>query len=187
MRDHFRTSQCWYLINSKLEEHLSSAVKIDSALKGVNSSWEDVLDYIQSSEMAYNAKAEKSWIRNWVRNSKVTAENLKIGVELIPDEKGLSVLRGGLCFMFDVILRDAADWSNANLFQAWTQRIDNQENILQSLSEVPQVMSYSFAKFNLYRNDVALRNYIQDLYTTLLESLDTLISILLRQYDEKCQ
>jgi hypothetical protein len=97
------------LINSKLEEHLSSAVKIDSALKGVNSSWEDVLDYIQSSEMAYNAKAEKSWIRNWVRNSKVTAENLKIGVELIPDEKGLSVLRGGLCFMFDVILRDAAD------------------------------------------------------------------------------
>jgi hypothetical protein len=89
--------------------------------------------------------------------------------------------------MFDVILRDAADWSNANLFQAWTQRIDNQENILQSLSEVPQVMSYSFAKFNLYRNDVALRNYIQDLYTTLLESLDTLISILLRQYDEKCQ
>jgi hypothetical protein len=48
-------------------------------------------------------------------------------------------------------------------------------------------MSYSFAKFNLYRKDVALRNYIHDLYTILLESLDTLISILLRQYDEKCE
>ncbi|KFZ00081.1 hypothetical protein V498_00311 [Pseudogymnoascus sp. VKM F-4517 (FW-2822)] len=152
----------------KLEGHLSSAVIIDSNLKGLNSSWDDVLECIQSSETSYNAKAEKSWIRKYVRESKVTSQNLKIAAELIPNDKGLSVLRGGLCFMFE----------------AWTQRIDNRDNILESLSEVPLIMSYASTNFNIYRKDVALRNYIQDLYAILLESLDTLISILLRQYDE---
>lgn len=92
------------LENSKLEEHLSYAVRIDSNLKGLNSSWDDVLEYIQSSETAYNAKAEKSWIRKYVREGKVTSQNLKIAAELLPGEKGLSVLRGGLCFMFQVCL-----------------------------------------------------------------------------------
>ncbi|KFY13644.1 hypothetical protein V492_03128 [Pseudogymnoascus sp. VKM F-4246] len=138
----------------KLEEHLSCAVLFDSSLKGLNSSWDDVLEYIQSSEAAYTAKAEKSWIRKNVREGKVTSQNLKIAAELLPDEMGLSVLRGGLCFMF------------------------------KSLSEVPLILSYSSANFYIYRKDAALRNYIQDLYETLLTSLDTLISILLRQYDK---
>lgn len=89
--------------------------------------------------------------------------------------------------MFEVIIYDDVEGSSADVFQAWTQRIDNRDNILESLSEVPLIMAYSSANFNIYRKDVALWNYIQDLYAILLESLDTLISILLRQYDEGCK
>lgn len=89
--------------------------------------------------------------------------------------------------MFEVIIYDNVERFSADVFQAWTQRIDNRDNILESLSEVPLIMSYSSTNFNIYRKDVALRNYIQDLYAILLESLDTLISILLRQYDEGCR
>ncbi|KFY34366.1 hypothetical protein V494_06838 [Pseudogymnoascus sp. VKM F-4513 (FW-928)] len=168
----------------KLEGHLSCAVKIDSSFKGLNSSWDDVLEYIQSSEKTYNAKAEKSWIRKYIRESKVTSQDLKVAAELLPDDMGLSVLRGGLCFMFEVILQGNAERFDADVLQAWTQRIDNRDNILQSLSEVPQILSYSSSNFNTYRKDVTLRNYIRDLYAILLESLNTLVGILLRQYDE---
>lgn len=58
---------------------------------------------------------------------------------------------------------------------------------MQSLSEVPLILSYSSTNFNIYKKDVALRNYIQDLYAILLQSLDILIGILLRQYDEGCK
>lgn len=65
-------------------------------------SWEDVLDRIERSREEYEAKASRSSTRGRARTSEEAARVLASITDMIPDEKGLSVLRCGLSLVFRV-------------------------------------------------------------------------------------
>lgn len=64
--------------------------------------WKDVLDCIAIAKASYDDKGKESKVRSWLRNADTTADFLKSLSGMIPDEKGLSVLRQGLVFIFQV-------------------------------------------------------------------------------------
>lgn len=64
--------------------------------------WNDVLDCIAIAKASYDDKGKESKVRSWSRNADTTADFLKSLSGMIPDEKGLSVLRQGLVFIFQV-------------------------------------------------------------------------------------
>lgn len=65
--------------------------------------WVDVLNCIDIAKASYDEKG-KNKVRAWARHADTTASALESLVGLIPDDKGLSVLRGGLVFIFQVII-----------------------------------------------------------------------------------
>ena len=72
--------------------------------KSENCSWNDVFEQIDTVERAYDAKAPKGSLRSRIRDGKSDAQTLNSLLFVIPDEKGLSILRGGLSFIFQVQL-----------------------------------------------------------------------------------
>ena len=95
---------CLALIpGSQLERILSSFDPSDTGT-GLdrNPSWYDLLDCIQKGKEAYTAKGITSPVRGLVRDRKDVAQILDSLAHLIPDEKGLSTLRWGLSFIFQV-------------------------------------------------------------------------------------
>lgn len=70
--------------------------------------WEDVLNCIAIAKASYDDKGKNNKVRAWSRNAETTAECLKSLAGLIPDEKGLSVLRQGLVIIFQVIAQALA-------------------------------------------------------------------------------
>lgn len=64
--------------------------------------WEDVLDCIALAKTSYIEKGEESKVRHWARHSNTAASALTTLASMIPDEKGLSVLREGLVLLFQV-------------------------------------------------------------------------------------
>ena len=73
-----------------------------------NPSWDDVLDSIQKGKEAYETKGTNNPVRGLIREGKEVAHILDSLVQLIPDEKGLSALKGGLSFIFKVCYFDPA-------------------------------------------------------------------------------
>lgn len=80
--------------------------KLDPTLNLDGSSWEDVLGYVRgyvdNARSTYEAKVDNSKIRRLARAGESTANIGKRLAEVIPDEKGLRVLRAGLSYMFQV-------------------------------------------------------------------------------------
>lgn len=70
------------------------------ASKGFQS-WNEVLELIHDAEDRYVLRGEGSWLRRNMRRDDVAAV-LKDLTELIPEEYGLGVLRGGLSMLFTV-------------------------------------------------------------------------------------
>lgn len=66
--------------------------------------WDDVLNCITTAKASYDDKGNRNRARAWSRNANATADCLKSLAEMIPDEKGLSVLRQGLVIIFQVNL-----------------------------------------------------------------------------------
>ena len=64
--------------------------------------WEDVLNCISMAKASYDEKGRSNKARAWSRNADATADVLKSLTCMIPDEKGLSVLRQGLVIIFQV-------------------------------------------------------------------------------------
>lgn len=86
-----------------LEESLKcSELTVDLKYKPQGCGWEDVLNCIDTAKALYDEKGKKSKVRAWVRRADTTAGALKSLAGMIPDEKGLSILREGLVFVFQV-------------------------------------------------------------------------------------
>jgi hypothetical protein len=90
----------------KLEEVLSRSQLGDVKIDLQNSSWDDVLDsigdYVDKAKSAYESKASSSTPRRILRKGEPAAKILDRLTAMIPDQNGLSVLRGGLSYIFQV-------------------------------------------------------------------------------------
>ncbi|KAG8158267.1 hypothetical protein KVR01_012028 [Diaporthe batatas] len=126
--------------------------------------WEDVIDCIAKAKATYDEKGKSSKVRSWLRNPGAIADILHSLTGMIPDEKGLSVLRQGLVI----------------IFQAWQTRIKNKEEILRQLEDLPLLLSGATETWKLYPRDEKLSKAAQMVYETVVGSLSELISILLR-------
>lgn len=69
--------------------------------KGLQS-WNDVLKLIEDAEDQYAEKAKHSWFRQKLRRGENVASVLQSLTDLLPEEYGLGVLRGGLSILFTV-------------------------------------------------------------------------------------
>lgn len=65
-------------------------------------SWNDVLKLIENAEDQYAEKAKNSWFRQKLRRGENVASVLQSLTDLLPEEYGLGVLRGGLSILFTV-------------------------------------------------------------------------------------
>lgn len=87
---------------------LQTDLVVDLDYKPGECGWEDVLNCIAIAKMSYDDKGKGNKIRAWSRNAGTTVDFLKSLAGMIPDEKGLSVLRQGLVIIFQVILQAPA-------------------------------------------------------------------------------
>lgn len=91
------------ILSSTLSEALSHADLIaDLKYEPRECGWGDVLNSIAKAKASYDEKGKSSKVRAWSRNAETTVDFLKSLAGIIPDEKGLSVLRQGLVIIFQV-------------------------------------------------------------------------------------
>ncbi|KAK1757033.1 hypothetical protein QBC47DRAFT_378286 [Echria macrotheca] len=131
-------------------------------------SWDDVLNSLSEAQETFNQKAAKSRFRKITRSKSIVG-TLGSLTQLLPDELGLGVLRGGL---------------NA-VFQLVQARIESQEKILETFHNVPLLFERACGIALSHRCDQQLLGRVQDLYKVLLCELPQLIKILLRQHTGK--
>ncbi|KAH7375239.1 hypothetical protein B0T11DRAFT_323291 [Plectosphaerella cucumerina] len=105
-----------------------------------NCSWQEVLDSMESATAQYGAKAESNRLRALPRN-KATAVTLESMTDMIPEESGLGVLRGGLKTIFKLVNR----------------RIDNSERILNAFEDIPITFMSACLALRTHRDDQPLR------------------------------
>ncbi|KAI4950374.1 hypothetical protein J4E91_004256 [Alternaria rosae] len=148
---------------SELEAVLKEAGAIFPGCKTESCTWDDVFEQIDAVKEAYAAKAPKGSIRNFIRNGKADAKTLNSLCFIIPEDHGLGVLRGGLSF----------------IFQAWEQRIENREKILELLADVVDTLKTTAEMYKVLR-DVELKVRTRGLYNIIVDSLKLLIEMLLR-------
>lgn len=92
------------ILSSTLSEAmLHTDLTADLKYKPQGCGWEDVLNCIAIAKASYDDKGKSSKVRTWARDADATADVLKSLTAMIPDEKGLSVLRQGLVIIFQVI------------------------------------------------------------------------------------
>lgn len=97
------------ILSSTLSEAmLHTDLIADLKYKPQGCGWEDVLNCIVIAKASYDDKGNTSKVRAWSRNADTTVDFLKSLAGIIPDEKGLSVLRQGLVIIFQVILQALA-------------------------------------------------------------------------------
>ena len=155
-------------------------------------SWAEVLKYIEDAKKTYAAKADNNPIRRFIRGGDAVAGILERMTDFIPDEKGLSVLKGALAFIFQVggalhiLIVTSPAYTKAQ--KAWQKRVSNKYNILQELDDIPSFMSKAYQMCASYRGDNHLLSLVLNLYETLLSSLRRLVDILNRNYkDSNCE
>lgn len=85
---------------------LQSSKRLCPDLKFDNISWEDVVEqvhvWVDEAKSTDKAKEKKSKFRKWIRDGESEAVIGKRILEALPDEKGLKVLRVGICYIFQV-------------------------------------------------------------------------------------
>ncbi|KAI4629071.1 uncharacterized protein J4E87_003331 [Alternaria ethzedia] len=151
------------LPSNELEAVLKKASAVFPGCKTESCTWNDVFERIDAMKEAYDAKAPKGSFRSFIRNGKADATTLNSLCFIIPEEYGLGVLRGGLSF----------------IFQAWEQRIENREKILELLSDVVDTLKATAEMYKVFRDD-ELKEKTRDLYGVIVDSLRLLTEMLLR-------
>lgn len=71
--------------------------------------------------------------------------------------------------------------------KAWQKRIKNKEEILRQLEDLPFLLLTSTETWKLYPCDERLKDAVQNVYLTVVDSLSELISILLRTQNGSCK
>lgn len=93
------------LLGPLLEDSLRcSDLRIDLKCNPNDCGWNDVLSCIDIAKASYAEKGKNSKLSEWSRHADTTASALESLAGMIPDDQGLSVLRGGLVFIFQVII-----------------------------------------------------------------------------------
>lgn len=88
------------LISTLSKAMLHTDLIADLKYKPQECGWDEVLECIDIAKASYDEKGKKSKVRAWSRNADTTAGFLESLAGIIPDEKGLSVLRQGLVIIF---------------------------------------------------------------------------------------
>ncbi|KAF2440888.1 hypothetical protein P171DRAFT_523914 [Karstenula rhodostoma CBS 690.94] len=153
-------------ITQELETVLASAQQFDPSFDLKACTWDDLLCHIDASIELDAQKSKNNRLRRAVRNANADVQMLNSLVSIIPDEKGLSLLRGGLSI----------------IFQSWNQRLETREHVLGLLTDIIELFVAVSAKRRLLADDDVLRALLFDLYGVLLDAVRELISILLRAH-----
>ncbi|KAK4449013.1 hypothetical protein QBC34DRAFT_101728 [Podospora aff. communis PSN243] len=130
-----------------------------------SNSWDEVLNSIEAAREEYEKKTGKGRLRA-IPRSQVVVTTLHGLTEMIPEQEGLSVLRGGLKLIFGLLHK----------------RIENQEQIFQTFQDIPFTFSKACEACQSYPRDEALRNSVFDLYQVLREEIPNLTGVLLRRH-----
>ncbi|KAL2760258.1 hypothetical protein ACRALDRAFT_2024281 [Sodiomyces alcalophilus JCM 7366] len=142
-----------------------SVIRLDKDPK--RCTWDEVLDHMEAAQSVYTARASGNPIRTALRHGRVIGETLGPLAEMIPEEDGLSVLRGGLVFIFKMVQK----------------REENREKIFHTFQEIPMVLSNACEKCKIFPGDQQLRQCVQDLCATLFYSIPKLADILLHKHN----
>lgn len=67
-----------------------------------------MFNYIEEAKKTYTKKAEDNRFRGWIRKGDVAIGILERLSDAIPDQDGLSILRSGLAFIFQVSILAAS-------------------------------------------------------------------------------
>ncbi|KAK7744278.1 hypothetical protein SLS62_010305 [Diatrype stigma] len=125
--------------------------------------WNDVLESIQDAKEEYHTRSEKNRPQNMynVHKNKAIIMTLHSLTDMIPDQDGLSVMRGGLKLIF--------------------KRTENRDQILRTFEDVPMVFAKACDAIKTHPNDKALHGHVNNLFTVLIDVTPKLIEILLRR------
>ncbi|PVH94902.1 hypothetical protein DM02DRAFT_618276 [Periconia macrospinosa] len=152
------------IATDELENVLTATQKLNPTLDIIGCTWEDLLQQIDAAVETDEAKSRKSKLRNGFRSSKSDIQFLNSLLSVIPDEKGMSLLRGGLSV----------------IFQMWIQRIETREQVLELLADVVRTFALAQEQRRFFPNDQELSQLVRDLYGVMLDAIQGLVSILLR-------
>ncbi|KAJ4344822.1 uncharacterized protein N0V89_012566 [Didymosphaeria variabile] len=141
------------MLSRELENVLASAQQLDPSFDLKDCTWEALLGHIDAA-IEIDDRKNKNKIRRGVRNAKADVQLLNSLISIIPDEKGLSLLRGGLSIIF--------------------------QHILGILTGIIELFALSAAQRRLFASDDELRASLFDLYGVMLDTVQELIRILLR-------
>jgi hypothetical protein len=92
------------ILNRELEVVLASAQQLDPSFDLKGCTWDDLLYQIEAAIGSDDQKSKNSRLRRTGRNASADVQMLNSLLSIIPDEKGLSLLRGGLSIVFQVSL-----------------------------------------------------------------------------------
>ncbi|KAK3326168.1 hypothetical protein B0H66DRAFT_600302 [Apodospora peruviana] len=154
---------------------LSSVLELVEALDSTfhshhtNNCWHDVIEAIETAKAIDKAKGEKSPVRAYMRKSKAELDLLESLAGMVPDQDGLSILRGGLVTMCKLV----------------TARLELRELILDTFEEIPNTLINAAQAFLRFPDDLDLLGAVERLYYTIFTEVETLIRILLRSHPSK--
>ncbi|KAK4139550.1 uncharacterized protein C8A04DRAFT_32938 [Dichotomopilus funicola] len=152
-----------------LVEVLQDVEIVDNTLPNRSSCWQDVISAIETAKAQDGAKAEKSILRSRLRKSGPEVAVLEALAGMIPDQDGLSILRGGLMTLFKMV----------------TLRLETRTKILRAFEGIPQTFLDAVEAGMRFPNALDLLHAVRQLYNTLVEDVATLIRILLRSHPHK--
>ncbi|RDL37692.1 uncharacterized protein BP5553_05125 [Venustampulla echinocandica] len=132
-----------------------------------NCSWEDVLDQMTKVKGDYEDRAnglKNTFRKVWRKmGDGDILGNINPLLDMIPNQYGLSVLRGGLAFIFYLAKKAAK----------------KRDKIFSAFEDIPDVIARAMAKRELFPSHKRLRECSDKLYSTLLLAITHLIGYLL--------
>lgn len=166
-----------------LDELFLSLGAVDPNMKLLDQTWEDVVKTIEEAEVEDELKASRNKMRGLAREGEWLATALKGMTAMIPDEKGLSLLRGGLSFLFSVsapqqfLTRQCID-----KMKEWAKRIRNRNKITKALGHITRKFASSYEKLRTYPDDQTFSELVAGFWGTLFEAVPQLCTILLHNH-----
>ncbi|KAK7963557.1 hypothetical protein PG988_010531 [Apiospora saccharicola] len=129
----------------------------------LNCSWDDVLKQLEAAKQDHLIASKKS-TRKADRVLASAAPYMEFWIECLPEEYGLSVVKGGL----------------ALLFATARHKVENREKIIQTFEEIPDMIRTMDAAYKLFNRDGEenVSNIAKDFYDQLCEDIPQLVQIL---------
>lgn len=150
--------------------------------------WSGVVE--QYSEYTIKAdQAKASFLRDKFRKGLNVAQGLHALTDVIPDEKGLSILKVGLAYVLMVSLScfESGVRQRKNLSpkimlifsQAWKRHIETRTKILDTLANIPLLLANVYGKWASYKDDAELSRRVEEFDVMIFQSLLSLAGIII--------